>query len=84
MGLLTLLSSVTKPFTLAPTNPGPLPCAPGSQVLGTVKNALLIVVMMLLFGEHVTSLQGAGYFISVLAFGNYTRLKVAQIAAAPQ
>jgi len=54
------------------------------KVLGTVKNALLIVVAMLLFGEVVTGMQGVGYVVSVAAFAVYTRIKMTQIAASTE
>ncbi|KAI8463840.1 MAG: triose-phosphate transporter family-domain-containing protein [Monoraphidium minutum] len=51
------------------------------KVLGTVKNALLIVAAMALYGEVVTGPQAWGYLISTAAFIVYTRVKVMQIAA---
>lgn len=51
------------------------------KVLGTVKNALLILAAMALYGEVVTSLQAWGYVLSSVAFGFYTYYKVHQIAA---
>lgn len=51
-------------------------------MLGTVKNALLVVAAMILFGELVTGLQAVGYLLSVGAFGLYTYQKAQAIAAA--
>jgi hypothetical protein len=51
------------------------------KVLGTVKNALLIVAAMALYGEVVTGLQAAGYLVSTGAFGWYSYIKMQQIAA---
>jgi hypothetical protein len=50
------------------------------KVLGTVKNALIIVAAMLLYGEVVTAVQFWGYLVSSVAFGWYTVLKMRQIA----
>jgi hypothetical protein len=50
------------------------------KVLGTIKNALLIVAAMVMYGEVVTPLQGLGYAVSTGAFGLYTMLKMQQIA----
>ena len=52
------------------------------KVLGTAKNALLIVAAMVLYGEVVTGAQGVGYLAATVAFAFYTRAKVRQIAAA--
>jgi drug/metabolite transporter (DMT)-like permease len=51
------------------------------KVLGTVKNALLVVVMVALFGEVVTVTQAWGYFMSLIGFGWYNQLKLKQIAS---
>ncbi len=50
------------------------------KVLGTVKNALLILAAVALFGDVVTPLQGLGYIVSVGAFVSYTHVKMKQIA----
>jgi len=50
-------------------------------VLGTIKNALLILAAMFLYAEVVTSLQMWGYVLSSAAFGVYTYVKMKQIAA---
>eukprot|EP00775_Hariotina_reticulata_P005398 gene5398-5632_t len=50
------------------------------KVLGCVKNALLIIVAMMLFSEKVTMVQGVGYTISTVAFMIYTHIKMHQIA----
>jgi hypothetical protein len=51
------------------------------KVLGTVKNALLVVVMVALFKEVVTVTQAWGYFTSLVGFAWYNQLKLRQIAA---
>lgn len=51
------------------------------KVLGTVKNALLILAAMALYAEVVTALQAWGYVLSTIAFGVYTWTKMKQIAA---
>jgi hypothetical protein len=51
------------------------------KVLGTVKNALLIVAAMAMYGEVVTGLQAWGYLLSTAAFVMYTAIKMKQIAA---
>ncbi len=51
------------------------------KVLGTVKNALLVVVMVALFGELVTVTQAWGYCTSLVGFAWYNKLKLKQIAA---
>ncbi len=71
-GLLT-----TRPNRVTPTQPNPIASL---QVLGTVKNALLIVAAMVLYQESVTVLQFWGYVISTGAFGFYTWVKMKQIA----
>jgi len=48
------------------------------KVLGCVKDALLIVVAMILFSEKVTLVQGLGYSISTVAFMIYTHIKMHQ------
>lgn len=46
-----------------------------------MKNALLIVAAMLLYGETVTPPQAWGYLLSTGAFGWYTYIKMTAIAA---
>ena len=54
---------------------------PPRQVLGTVKNVLLVVAAMFLYGEVVTGLQAWGYLVASVAFGHYTYIKARAIAA---
>lgn len=54
------------------------------KVLGTVKNALVVVLGIALLGERVTPLQGAGYSLSVVAFFYYQKIKMQQIASEQQ
>eukprot|EP00887_Chlorella_sp_A99_P004993 scaffold4.g4993.t1 len=54
------------------------------KVLGTVKNALVVVLGMAFLRERVTPLQGAGYAVSIAAFFVYQQLKMAQISASAQ
>ncbi|KAL4428420.1 hypothetical protein ABPG75_002509 [Micractinium tetrahymenae] len=49
------------------------------KVLGTVKNALVVCLGIVLLSEKVTLLQGVGYAISVGAFFVYQRIKMQQI-----
>ncbi|GBF93366.1 drug metabolite transporter superfamily [Raphidocelis subcapitata] len=51
------------------------------KVLGTVKNALLIVAAMAMYREVVTGLQAAGYLMSTAAFAVFTYVKFKQVAA---
>jgi hypothetical protein len=67
--------------TLSPPNSTPWPPGPPKQVLGTVKNALLIVAAMAIYGEVVTGLQAVGYLLSSAAFAVFTYVKFQQVAA---
>lgn len=53
------------------------------KVLGTVKNSLVVLLGVGLLGEHVSRLQGLGYVASVLAFGWYQQIKIAQARGRP-
>jgi hypothetical protein len=44
-------------------------------VLGTARNAFLVVVSVYLYDELVTPLQMLGYTLSMTAFGAYTYFK---------
>lgn len=46
------------------------------QVLGTVKNAALVIFCVIFLGEQVTLLQGLGYFISLAGFTWYQMVKL--------
>ncbi|KAK9865387.1 hypothetical protein WJX84_008174 [Apatococcus fuscideae] len=46
------------------------------KVLGTVKNALVVWLGILIFAEVVTPLQGAGYLMSLIGFGLYNYIKL--------
>ena len=48
------------------------------KILGTVKNAGLVWLGVLLFGESVTLMQGGGYIISLVGFGLYNYYKMQQ------
>jgi hypothetical protein len=51
------------------------------QVLGTVKNAALVVFCVAFLAEKVTMVQGAGYTIALLGFSWYQYIKtVAPVA----
>jgi hypothetical protein len=50
------------------------------KVLGTVKNALVIMTAVVLYSEVVTGVQATGYIISTIAFGAYTAIKMKQVA----
>lgn len=52
------------------------------KVLGTVKNALVVVLGILILQETVTPLQGVGYGLSLAAFFWYNLIKSGQIAKA--
>jgi hypothetical protein len=45
------------------------------QVLGTVKNAGMVVFCVIFLAEKVTSLQGAGYSVALLGFSWYQYIK---------
>ncbi|KAG7674874.1 putative sugar phosphate/phosphate translocator [Nannochloris sp. 'desiccata'] len=49
------------------------------KVLGTVKNAFVVWLGIVLLGETMTFLQGIGYSISIAAFYWYQRIKMEQI-----
>lgn len=46
------------------------------QVLGTVKNAGLVIFCVIFLGEEVTSLQGLGYSIALAGFTWYQLVKM--------
>jgi hypothetical protein len=50
------------------------------KVLGTVKNALVIMTAVVLYAEVVTGIQATGYILSTVAFGAYTAIKMKQVA----
>lgn len=45
------------------------------QVLGTVKNAALVIFCVIFLAERVTGLQGTGYTVSLLGFSWYQYIK---------
>ena len=49
------------------------------KVLGTVRNAFLILWGMQMYGEAVSTRSAAGYLITLLSFVMYTRAKMAPI-----
>lgn len=51
------------------------------KVLGTVKNALVVYLGVIIFSERVSTLQAVGYAISLVAFFFYQRIKMAQVAS---
>lgn len=51
------------------------------KVLGTVKNAVVVWLGIFFLHETVTTLQGAGYAVSLGAFVVYQRLKMQQLSA---
>lgn len=51
------------------------------KVLGTVKNALVVCLGIVLLAEKVTAIQGMGYGISVAAFFWYQKIKMQQISS---
>lgn len=54
------------------------------KVLGTARNAGLVVFSFVFLREVVTWLQGVGYTISLVAFGFYNYFKMSQVAPAAQ
>jgi hypothetical protein len=52
------------------------------KVLGTVRNAFLIVWGMMVYGEEVTMQSTVGYAITLLCFAMYTKAKMAKPAEA--
>jgi hypothetical protein len=55
------------------------------KVLGTARNAGLVVFSFLFLGEVVTWLQGVGYMLSLVAFGfyNYFKMQKPAVVVAP-
>ena len=47
------------------------------QVLGTARNALLVLVSVYLYDEIVTGLQLFGYLLSLVFFGTYNYYQMA-------
>lgn len=52
------------------------------KVLGTARNAGLVIFSFVFLQEVVTSLQGVGYTMSLVAFGFYNYFKMSQVAPA--
>ena len=48
---------------------------PRAQVLGTVKNAALVIFCVIFLAERVTPVQGAGYTVALLGFSWYQYIK---------
>ena len=48
------------------------------KVLGTARSAGLVVWSALVLGENVTTLEGSGYTLSLLAFAAYNYLKATE------
>lgn len=51
------------------------------QVLGTVKNAALVIFCVIFLGESVTGLQGLGYSVALVGFSWYQLVKMAKSPA---
>ena len=49
------------------------------KVLGTVRNAFLILWGMQMYGEAVSTRSAAGYLITLLSFAMYTRAKMTPV-----
>jgi len=48
-------------------------------VLGTARNAGLVVVSALALGEEISPLQACGYTVSLVAFAMYNYYKINQL-----
>lgn len=48
------------------------------QVLGTVKNAALVIFCVVFLGEQVAALQGLGYTVALAGFTWYQLVKMAK------
>eukprot|EP00040_Diaphanoeca_grandis_P036432 m.232182 g.232182 ORF g.232182 m.232182 type:complete len:347 (-) comp33616_c2_seq5:176-1216(-) len=53
------------------------------KVLGTARNAGLIVFCAVFMGEHITALESGGYVVALAAFSYYTRLQLLKSSAPP-
>ncbi len=51
------------------------------KVLGTVKNAFVVWLGIVLLGDTMTPIQGGGYALSIAAFYWYQQIKMEQIRA---
>lgn len=49
------------------------------KVLGTARNAGLVVVSALALGEEISPLQACGYTVSLVAFAMYNYYKINQL-----
>ena len=67
----SLVSLLMRPRSLlvaAPVRP--------PQVLGTARNAGLVLFSSFWYHEHISELEALGYAVSLLAFGAYNYLKI--------
>lgn len=53
------------------------------QVLGTAKNAIVVLLGIVLFQEKVSGTQAVGYGISAAAFFWYQQIKMQQVRGKP-
>ena len=46
------------------------------KIIGAIKNVVVLLSGILLFGDNVTLIQAMGYTLSLVGFGLYTRIQM--------
>lgn len=46
------------------------------KIIGAIKNVLVVILGVILFGDRVTVIQSIGYTVSLIGFGLYNKMKM--------